>query len=198
VQIKTLAIAAAVAGIGSVASADLTVFSQSSVWAAFAAMNGDDIVLTETFDSYSGFYDNPASGTLGPVTWFAEADGGLFANADYFSTNNADVDLVFTFDPGVHGVGGNFFGTDINFNVVPSLVQVSLSDGTSYVSSVDSASQFVGFYSTTSYISEIAIYAMDGSGNVWATADNLSVAVPAPGVLALLGVAGLGSRRRRG
>ncbi len=197
-QIKTLAVTAAVAGIGSVAHADLTVFTQSSVWAMFAAMNGDDTVFTETFDSYTGFYDNPASGTLGPVTWFAEANGGLFANGDYFSTNIADVDLVFTFDPGVHGVGGNFFGTDINFNVVPSLVQVSLSDGTSYVSAVDSASQFVGFYSTTSYISEIAIYALDGSSNVWATADNLSVAVPAPGVLALLGVAGLGSRRRRG
>jgi MYXO-CTERM domain-containing protein len=197
-QVKTLAAVAASAGIAASASADLTIFTQSSVWAAFAAMNGDDIVLTETFDSYGGFYDNPASGTLGPITWSAEADGGLFANGDYFSTDNSNVDLVFSFDPGVHGVGGNFFGTDIDFNVVPSLVQVSLSDGTSYVSAVDSASQFVGFYSTTSFISEIAIYAMDGSGDVWATADNLSVAVPAPGVLALLGVAGLGSRRRRG
>jgi MYXO-CTERM domain-containing protein len=198
VQIKTLAGMVAGLGLASVAHADLVVFTQSSVWAGFAAMNGDDTVFTETFDSYTGFYDNPASGTLGPVTWFAEADGGLFANGDYFSTNNADVDLVYTFDPGVHGVGGNFFGTDINFNVVPSLVQVSLSDGTSYVSAVNSPNQFVGFYSTTSYISEIAIYALDGSSNVWATADNLSVAVPAPGVLALLGVAGLGSRRRRG
>ena len=197
-QIKTLAVTAVVAGIGSVAHADLTVFTQSSVWAMFAAMNGDDTVFTETFDSYNGGYVNPATGTLGPVTWSAEADGGLFANGDYFSTAVHDVDLVFTFDPGVHGVGGNFFGTDINFNVVPSLVQVSLSDGTSYVSSVDSASQFVGFYSTTSYISEIAIYALDGSSHVWATADNLSVAVPAPGVLALLGVAGLAGRRRRG
>jgi hypothetical protein len=196
-QIKMLAGMVAGLGLASVAHADLPVFTQSSEWAAFAAMNGDD-VYTETFDGYNGFYENPASGTLGPVTWYAEADGGLYANGDYFSTNSADVDLVFTFDPGVHGVGGNFFGTDFDFNVVPSLVQVSLADGSSYVASVDSASQFVGFYSMGSSISQIAIYAMGGSGSVFATADNLSIAVPAPGVMALLGVAGLNRRRRRG
>ena len=197
-QIKTLAAAAAAAGIASVASADLAVFSQYVVWEAFAAANGDDVVFAETFDAYDGFLDNGTSGSLGPITWSAEADGGLFANGDYFSTNAADVDLVFTFDPGVYGVGGNFFGTDIDFNVVPSVVEVSLADGTSYVAGIDSADAFVGFYSTDASISEISIYALDGSNPIYATADNMFVAVPAPGVLALLGVAGLGSRRRRG
>ena len=192
-----LAGAVAVACVASAATADLTVFTQSSVWAAFAALNGDDVVYTEDFAGYNGFYDNPAAGVLGPVAWEATADGGLFANGDYFSTNNADVDLTFTFDPGVHGVGGNFFGTDFDFNVVPSLVQVSLSDGTSYVASVDSATDFVGFYSSDSFIDSITVYALDGSGNVWATADNLSVAVPAPGAIALLATAGLVRRRRR-
>ncbi len=196
-QIRTFA-ALAATSVVSVASADLAVFSQYVVWEAFAAANGDDVVFTETFGAYDGFYDNPASGTMGPVTWYAEADGGLFANGDYFSTNSANVDLTFTLDPGVFGVGGNFFGTDVNFNVVPSVVEVSLADGTSFVAGVDSAAAFVGFYSTGSAISEISIYALNGSGDVWATADNLSVAVPAPGMLALLGVAGLNRRRRRG
>ncbi len=195
-QIKTFACVVAGLGLASVAQADLTVFTQSSVWATFAAFNGDDVVLTETFDSYGGFYDQ-ASGDLGPVTWYAEAAGGLFANLDYMSTNLALADLVFTFDPGVHGVGGNFFGTDVNFNVVESLVQVSLADGSSYVAAVESADQFVGFYSSDTSITQISVFAMVGGGNVWATANNLSIAVPAPGVMALLGVAGLGRRRRR-
>lgn len=189
--------AAAAACVASAATADLAVFTQSTIWASFAALNGDDVVYTEEFTAYNGYYDNPASGVLGPIAWNATADGGLYANGDYFSTNTANVDLTFSFDPGVHGVGGNFFGTDIDFNVVPSFVQVSLSDGTSYVASIDSASQFVGFYSSSSFISEITIFAMDGSGDVWATADNLSVAVPAPGALALLMTAGLAGRRRR-
>ncbi len=196
-QIKTLATVVAATGMASVASADLTIFSQYDVWEVFSALNGDDVVFADSLDGFTGYADT-ASGTLGPILWSAVADGGLFGNGDYLSTNAANVQLVINLDPGVHGVGGNFFGTDINFNVVSSIVQVTLADGTSYVASVNTADQFIGFYTASSTINEITVFATDGTGNVWATADNLAVAVPAPGALALLGVAGgLGRRRRR-
>ena len=103
---------------------------------------------------------------------------------------------------GVQGVGGNIFGTDISFNVVPCIIQVTLADGSSYVNYATTALDFVGFYSTGAAISSISISAMPGmpgGGDVYPTANNLYfAAVPAPGAIALLGVAGLvGGRRRR-
>jgi MYXO-CTERM domain-containing protein len=100
----------------------------------------------------------------------------------------------------VRGVSGNIYGTDINFNVVPSIVQLSLQDGTSYIAFIDSATAYAGFYSTGAAITSITISAQPlpgGTAAVYPTFDNLSVAVPAPGVLALIGLAGLAGRRRR-
>ena len=101
----------------------------------------------------------------------------------------------------VYGVSGNFFATDASSNVVPSLVLVSLNDGTSYLNLIDTATVFVGFVSTGAAISSISVSAQPLSGGnptVFPTMDNLGLAyVPAPGAIALLGLAGLVARRRR-
>ncbi|MEY4181932.1 MAG: hypothetical protein RLZZ217_558 [Planctomycetota bacterium] len=99
----------------------------------------------------------------------------------------------------MQGVGGNIFGTDISFSVVPCIIQVTLADGTSYVNFATTAADFVGFYSTGAAIAGMSIQTTaTGSGAVYATVDNLYfTVVPAPGSLALLAVAGLGSRGRR-
>ena len=107
--------------------------------------------------------------------------------------------LLFTFSPGVRAVAGNIFGSDPFFNIVPTIGNVTLSDGTSYEGFTTSASDFIDFYSTTANIFSLSITVADpaSSGAIFSTIDNLYLAVPAPSVAALIGLAGLTTRRRR-
>lgn len=182
------------------ASAAVISFTQQFVWESYVGLQGNPVYLEDFNDIADGFYASPFSSSVGPVNWSATAAGGLYAFNGQFSTNNA-VALTFNFGPDVRGVGGNFFGTDINFNVVPSVVTISLADGTSYVGLVNAASAYTGFYSLGAAITSLTIAASPASGtvSVFPTADNMQFAVvPAPGAIALLGIAGLvGARRRR-
>ncbi|MFZ9914288.1 MAG: hypothetical protein ACO3IB_02985 [Phycisphaerales bacterium] len=192
-------LAAAVAA--SAASADVIVFTQLAAYNIYGGAT-DSYAVSENFDAYNGYYNSPLAGNSGGVNWLATATGGIYASGGLFSTNNP-TGLTFSFDDGaVRGVGGNFFATDINFNVVPSYMLVSLNDGTSYFGEVTSASAFLGFYSTGASITSVTIGAMPsgGSGSVYPTVDNFQIAatpIPAPGAIALLGLAGLAGRRRR-
>jgi hypothetical protein len=196
-QTRTLACAAlGVAAAASSASAAIISFSQQNVWDAYTASQALSVV-TEDFNNTSGFYSSGFSSSVGGVTWTATATGGLFAQSGLFSTNNP-TSLSFSFAPGVQGVAGNLFGTDISFNPVPSLVQVTLADGNSSIQFANGPADFIGFYSTGAAISGLTITAA-GSGNVYPTVDNLffAVPVPAPGAAALIGLAAMVCRRRR-
>ena len=188
----------AAAAAASAASADVIVFTQLAAYNMFVGAT-DSYAVTENFDAYNGYYNSPLAGSAGGVNWLATATGGIYASGGLFSTNNP-TGLTFTFDPGaVRGIGGNFFATDVNFNVVTSYMLVSLNDGTSYFGEVTNANQFLGFYSTGAAITSVTISAM-GTGSVYPTVDNFQIAanpIPAPGALALLGLAGLAGRRRR-
>ena len=98
----------------------------------------------------------------------------------------------------VTAVGGNFWGTDINFNTIPADMSVELSDGTVHNYSTSSPTGFAGFVSDMT-ITSVIVGVSAGGGNVWATLDNLYVggAIPTPGALGLFGVAGLAAARRR-
>jgi hypothetical protein len=118
------------------------------------------------------------------------------------STNAPEALLTFNLAPSVQGVAGNFFATDQVFNVLPAIIGVQLADGSSYIGYAATAADFVGFYSTGASISSISISVAGNlpAGTNFATVDNLYFAVvPAPGAIALLGVAGLvsGARKRR-
>ena len=196
-QTRTLACAAlGVAAAASSASAAIISFSQQNVWDAYTAYQALSVV-TEDFNNTSGFYSSGFSSSVGGVTWTATATGGLYAQSGLFSTNNP-TSLSFSFAPGVQGVAGNFFGTDISFNPVPSLVQVTLADGNSSIVFANGPADFIGFFSTGAAISGLTITAA-GSGNVYPTVDNLffAVPVPAPGAAALIGLAAMVCRRRR-
>ena len=135
------------------------------------------------------------------MNWSATATGGLYVQAGFFSTNSAGQALTFDFSaPGlsIQAVGGNFFATDSSFNVVPAIVSVLLDDGTSYVSVMTSASSFVGFVSTGAAITSISL-SLPVSADLFPTVDRMLFGVvPAPGAIALLGLAGVVGRRRRG
>jgi hypothetical protein len=181
----------------SAASASILVYTDQFLWnLQTASLNHS----TENFSSYSGAYASPMSGSTGAVNWTATATGGLLVNGGALTTANSTPMTLSFSGAAVQGIAGNIYGTDINFNVVPSIVQLSLQDGTSYIGFIDSATAFVGFYSTGAAITSITISAQPlpgGTNNVYATFDNMTFAIPAPGAIALLGLAGLAGRRRR-
>ena len=200
--IPSLVVASAIA---SSSSAAIIVFTNEFVWDGYAAGN-DAAMFTETFETYNGFYASPLTGSMGGVNWSANATGGIYVGAvgtsQALSTNNpVPMTLSFTGGSAVQGISGNLYATDSSFNVVASIVQLSMQDGTSYIGFIDSATAFVGFYSTTSAITSIQITAQPlagGPANVYPTFDNMTFAiVPAPGAIALLGLAGFAGRRRR-
>lgn len=200
-----VAAAASLVATAQSASGAIITFSQQFVWEFYSQNQGAALSL-ETFNSYSGFYTNPLTGSVGGVNWSATASGGLFVGAvggsPALSTiNPTTLALSFAGAP-LQGVGGRFFATNVTFNVVPAIVTLALQDGSSFVGLVTDAAAFTGFYSTGAAITSISIAAQappGGSGDVFPAVDDLRFAViPAPGAIALLGVAGLvGFRRRR-
>ena len=190
---------AASTAITSVSSAAIFVFNQQTTWETFAGVYGT-YVFTEDFnDIADGFYSSPFVDSTGPVNWSATAAGGLYVNAGVFSTNTPET-MTFNFSgAALNGVGGNFFATDIGFNAVPALIFVSLNDGTSYAGVISNTSTFTGFYSTGAAITSISVQAFSPSTPVYPSVDNMKFAtlVPAPGALALLGLAGAVAGRRR-
>lgn len=182
------------------ASASVISFTQQFVWQFYTNSQGAAI-SSESFNGIAdGFYASPFSSTTGSVQWTATASGGLFVQGGQFSTNLSSP-LTFTFGPNVQGVGGNFYGTDVAFNTVPSVVTITLADGSGYVGYVDATASFTGFYSTGAAITSLTVSAVSvpPGSTVYPTVDNIHFAViPAPSALALgaLGIAA-GQRRRR-
>ena len=193
----TISACSASAMLASGASAAIATYSSFSFWQQDVVASGST-VATETFNAYNGYYASPLTGSTGGINWSAAATGGLFFQSGYFSTNNP-VAATFTFAPGVMSVGANIFGTDINFNVIPARITVTLADGSSYIALTTGPSDFVGFISDGAAISSLTMAASDTApGDIYVTADNMYFGVvPAPGSLALLASAGLSATRRR-
>jgi hypothetical protein len=197
-----LVCAALVAAVGAQqASAAITVFSSKPLYDIQTASLSQTI---ETFDSMSGSYTSPLVGVTGDVTWSAVSASGFEISGGQMSTAMPGaMTISFVGPPSVYGVYGNFFGTDVNGNVAPSLVFVSLADGTGSLLFVNDPTTFFGFYSDGAAITSISVSATSfptGAPTVRATVDNLgfSYVIPSPGAMALLGAAGLfGIRRRR-
>ena len=193
-------VAAMTVAVTQAASAAMITFTNNTLWSSFSAAQGKT-VATETFNSYNGFYANGLTGNAGGIQWTASAPGDLYAGSGFMSTNAPEALLTFNLAPSVQGVAGNFFATDAAFNVLPAIIGVQLADGSSYIGYATTAADFVGFYSTGAAISSISVSVAGNlpAGTNFATVDNLYFAVPAPGAIALLGVAGLvsGARKRR-
>jgi hypothetical protein len=190
--------ATAVVALCASAHASVITTNNQALW-NWRVTNGGQVVGTENFnDVADGFYSGAITDTLGNVTWTASATNGLYVDTGWLSTNYSSEPLVFNFNPGVRAVAGNIFGTDLNFNVVTCVVSVTLANGFTYEGISSSMSDFVGFYSTSADISTMTILTSPlATGEVFATIDNLYLAVPAPGAAALIGLAGLVARRRR-
>ena len=200
-----VSIVATLAGLGmsSITSGAVVVLNSRVAWDVYVAAQGAT-VATEDFESFADGSQLSATGTAGGTTWTANATGGLYFGQvnvpplhQVISTNSEEVTLNFTFAPGVQGIGGEMFATNLDFGVVLARITVMLADGTSYVNDQTSASDFVGFYSNGAAIASLSV--STSTEGTYATVDNLYFAtVPAPGVLALISLAGVvGGRSRR-
>ena len=80
------------------------------------------------------------------------------------------------------------------------LLSVTLDDGTSSVSLIDATTGFIGIFTNSgATFASLTLTPQAGSGSLAPVIDNLNFAVlPAPGALALLGLAGIARSRRRG
>ena len=200
-----VSIVATLAGFGmsSIASGAVVVINSRATWDVYVGFQGAT-VATEDFESFAPGFAASATGIAGGTTWTANATGGLYFGDvnvppvhQVISTNSEEVTLNFTFAPGVQGIGGEMFATNLDFGVVLARITVMLADGNSYVNDQTTATAFVGFYSNGATISSISV--ATSTLNTYATVDNLYFAtVPAPGALALISLAGVvGGRSRR-
>ena len=146
-------------------------------------------------------YDVSASwGSL----WGLSTGGG---GGGAVSTGWLDPDLTImpTGTQEVKAIGGWFFATDWNGNLVAATIHIALSDGTveEYTSSA-SAYDFRGFTSTVP-ITSLSISVpgnphTDQIDGAYPTLDHVYVGTPEPATLALMGLGGAAAllRRRRG
>lgn len=177
----------------------ITVFNSKTLYDVQTATLTQSL---ENFNAYSGSYVSPLVGVAGGVTWSATSASGFQAVGGALTTDMPGAMVIAFSGSPVYGVYGNFFGTDAGGNIAPSLVFVTLANGTGSLLYVDNPNAFFGFYSDDVAITSISVSAEGfppGNPALRASVDNLGFSyVPAPGALALLGVAGLvGSRRRR-
>jgi len=125
--------------------------------------------------------------------------GGLYSGDGNMSNNNAAdaLRVDFTGDP-VTAIGGFFFPGEINGFFQAGPMRIELSDGTVYEYDSVSDTDFLGFVSEAP-ITWMLIDAVGLDLPDWPTMDHFYVgtAVPAPSVVALLGLAGFARRRRR-
>jgi len=185
------------------ASAAVAVFTNLGVWNNAVTANGQTVAV-EGFNS-GGSAMPVASLTGSPlpasgITWRATAPtSGVVADGSTVRTFAATDALVFDFQPGVQGIGGNIYTSVLGEGSSSAFIEVTLADGVSYFGNSNNAQMFIGFYSDTASIAKLTITVYQGVGAPsYATVNEMYFAVPAPGALALLVTAGLvGGRNRR-
>lgn len=171
----------------------------------------DAVTTTQEVDDYNDLpvqqYGASMPRTTGIFSYTVSVTGNtkLWTGADgsdaFMAANGAaDMITLSNFTPGVSAVGGYFFGSNISGNsVATQTIWFTLvdADGTQYhVQPQSTKSTFIGFVSDHDIVS---VTFHSGSTEVWASADNVVVAVPEAGSAALAGLGLLGwiARRRR-
>jgi len=186
--------------LAALASADIYVFDNAVSYQAFC--NDMNVVTqTQNFSTFSGSYVPGLSGGSGDYAWTATAASGVFVDASSNARTQAHSDtLVFTFSsPNVYSVGGNFFNLKADGTQKDGIMKIRLSDGTNFIRTVTNTTTFSGFVSDGLNITSVEIsHAGSSAANSFVASGGFNIgAVPAPGAMALVGLAGFIARRRR-
>ena len=116
----------------------------------------------------------------------------------YLKTDSIGETLVIDFEEEVRSVGGFFFLVDEFQLPVMGILELELSDGTSYVTSLNKDGGFAGFISSRADIDSLTLRGFGPSMFAAPAVSSLKLGVvPSPAGLALLGIAGVARRRRR-
>lgn len=187
------------------ASAAILTFTDPTLYDAAVAGMGR---ATETFDGLAGasgaVLAGSASGSGLTVAWSASSTGGVavspFGGSPALTTGSSAALTLSNFGVPVMGVSGWFYGRNGSTGATSLMLSVLLDDGTSSVSLIDATTGFVGVFSNSgASVASLTLTPQSGGGSLAPVVDNLGFAVmPAPGALAMLGLAGLARSRRRG
>ncbi len=195
---RTFPFVAAVATfISSTTFAAVLVFDNAAVFNA-GLLDSSLSNFDQTFESYSGPAASFTGGT-GEYAWKASSPYGVLGQAGVIQTLASSGTLKFDFSSGnVYGVGGLFHYVDLTGAYKSGLMKIKLSDGTTFIRSISSQTTFSGFITTDVSITSLELSHIGSIGATFSAAESLTIGyVPAPGAFALLGLAGMASRRRR-
>jgi MYXO-CTERM domain-containing protein len=186
--------------LAALASADVYVFDNAVSYQEFCA-DMNVVTQDQSFNSFAAGSYATLTGGSGNYAWSATALSGLYANGTGLARTQATTEtMVFTFSSGnVYAVGGDFFNQKPDGTVKPSTMKIRLSDGTTFVRTVSDMTTFSGFVSDGVSISSMEVSHTGTLANgTYVASSGFNVgAVPAPGAMALVGLAGFIARRRR-
>lgn len=182
----------------SAAFAGVTAFNSEAAFASAANAAGLDL-LSQGFGSYSGTYSD-VSGSINGVAWAAQASTTLSAVSGVLSAGDNGGSITINFSgTATTAIGGDFFSLSTNGSRISAVAQITLTDGQTFINTIGGG-QFRGYLSSGAAIRSISLTPYTNFASR-PSVERLIVgtaAVPAPGAIALLGLAGaFGSRRRR-
>jgi uncharacterized protein (TIGR03382 family) len=185
--------------IAALASADVYVFDNALSYADFC--DASSIVRQpQTLSTSAGSYAFITGGS-GDYSWSLGAANGVYldgAGMARTQVNSDKLSLNFS-SSNVFSVGGFFYNVDSSGGTRAGSMKIRLSDGTTFVRTVSNTTTFSGFVSDGASIASVEVSHAGSLGSQYFVATsgfNIGV-VPAPGALALVGLAGVLSRRRR-
>jgi hypothetical protein len=212
-------VAAGVALAPSVAQAQFTTFTSFAAWSAAVSNPGldtfNDLAIASTPSplnrTTTGTAYNYRATSVGPGSNLFFPAGN---SADPWLSNNSAVDdIVFdNFSASVRGIGGLFFGSDINGSFLPGItinIAATNAGGTfNYTIPNSLTTSFFGVVSSGAITSfRIGVTQTPGVAPSWVTANDLrlaaapAVVIPEPSTYALLATGlvalGVAARRRR-
>ena len=150
------------------------------------------------FTTYDGAFPSlDVASSVGSVELSASS-GLQGVLGSYLKTDSIGETLVIDFEEEVRSVGGFFFLVDEFQLPAIGILELELSDGTSYVTSLTKDGGFAGFISSRADIESLTLRGFGPSMFAAPAVSSLKLGVvPSPAGLALLGIAGVARRRRR-
>ena len=150
------------------------------------------------FSTYDGAYASLDVACSIGLVGLSSSSGLQGVLGSYLKTDSIGATLVIDFEQEVRSVGGFFFLVDQFELPVMGILELELSDGSSYVTSLNKDGGFSGFISSSADIESLTLRGFGPSVFAAPAVSSLKLGVvPSPAGLFVMGVAGISRRRRK-